>query len=249
MLRQRRRESVSRHESGSRGVVNRVLTAFLVVVLSSCRAGPQTQSPAADAVSSSIPLPEPITAGRMSLEEALCRRRSIRDYSDQPLALEQIAQVLWSAQGITDVRGYRTAPSAGALYPLHLYLVVGTVTGLDEGVYQYLPAEHALLTITDTDMREELAHAALGQDCISAGAACLVITATYERTTFKYGQRGERYVHMEAGHAAQNVYLECAALGLGTVSVGAFHDDLVRTALGLSEDETPLYLMPIGDPL
>jgi len=193
-------------------------------------------------------LPEPRVSSATSIEVALSKRRSVRSYSDAPLTLAQVSQLLWAAQGVTDSRGYRTAPSAGALYPLEIYLVVGAVEGLEAGVYHYVPASHQLRRIASGDKREALATAALGQSCVRRGTIVLVYSAVYERTTRKYGQRGRRYVHMEIGHAAQNVYLQAVALGLGTVVVGAFDDDQVREVLHFPEDNEPLYIMPIGYP-
>ncbi len=173
-------------------------------------------------------------------------RRSVREYVSLPLSLEDISQLLWAAQGITSDWGGRTAPSAGALYPLEVYLVVGDVDGLESGVYKYQPQEHALIRVGDSDVRSELASAALEQSFIAQGAVDIVIAAVYERTTRKYGDRGVRYVHMEAGHAAQNIYLEAVALDLGTVTVGAFSDERVKDVLGMPESEVPLYIMPVG---
>ena len=193
-----------------------------------------------------IKLPEPRYESETSVEEALIQRRSIRDYSGENLTLEELSQLLWAAQGITAPWGGRTAPSAGALYPLELYVVVGTVEGLDKGVYRYRPEEHELEKVKDGDVRAELADAALGQGFIKDAAIDIVFTAVYERTTVKYRERGIRYVYMEAGHAAQNVYLQAVALDLGTVTIGAFFDDDVRAVVGMQEHENPLYIMPVG---
>jgi SagB-type dehydrogenase family enzyme len=193
-----------------------------------------------------IKLPEPGHHGEVSVEEALLKRRSIRDYTGEPLTMGEVSQLLWASQGITDSRGLRTAPSAGALYPLEVYVVVGDVVNLGKGVYRYDPAEHALIKVLDGDARKELAGAALGQEYVEKGAIDVVFTAVYERTTKKYGDRGIRYVHMEAGHAAQNLYLQAAALGLGTVTIGAFDDGDVRKVLNLPPGESPLYIMPVG---
>lgn len=191
-------------------------------------------------------LPQPRRAGRVAVEEALQRRRSVREFAEGPLSLQEVSQLLWSAQGTTDPRGLRSAPSAGALYPLEVYLVTGEVLGLRRGVYRYEPGRHGLVLLRKGDQRGELCRAALGQPWVEKGAAILVITAVYDRTTRKYGKRGRRYVHMEAGAVAQSVYLQATALGLGTVAVGAFHDDRVRQALGLPPERQPLLLMPVG---
>ena len=193
-----------------------------------------------------VKLPEPRYDSGVSIEETLLKRRSVRDYTGKPLTLPEVSQLLWAAQGITDPQGFRTAPSAGATYPLETYVVVGDVENLTEGVYRYKSAEHKLVKVLDGDYRAQLAGAALGQRMVKEGAVNIVFTAIYERTTRRYGDRGIRYVHMEVGHAAQNVYLQAVALGLGTVVVGAFSDDQVREILKLPEDEQPLYIIPAG---
>ena len=193
-----------------------------------------------------IRLPDPKVSGNLPVESALNRRRSVRDFSGQPLTLEEAAQLLWAAQGITDPGGKRTAPSAGALYPLELYLVAGEVAGLAQGVYQYQPHAHALRRIADHDRRKALAAAALGQSWVGQGAAVIVVAGVYRRTMDKYGQRGIRYVHLEAGHAAQNIALQALSLKLGTVVVGAFDDDKVKSVVRMSEDAQPLCLLPVG---
>lgn len=193
-----------------------------------------------------IPLPTARTDSSVSLELVLRSRRSIRDYAEKPLSLDEVAQLLWACQGITDERGHRTAPSAGALYPLEVYLLVGEVEGLEVGVYKYLPSGHELLLVTSGDRRFDLYQAALKQESIKEAPIVVVITAIYERTEKKYWNRAMQYVHIEVGSAAQNVYLQATAMDLGTVFIGAFHDGLVKTALGLKKDEEPLGLMPVG---
>ena len=195
-----------------------------------------------------INLPEPRYDSDVSIEQSLLNRRSIRSYTGEPLTLQEVSQLLWAAQGITDPRGFRTAPSAGALYPLELYLVVGDVDDLTSGVYRYEPDGHQLARIIDGDKRAELADAALAQPWVKEGAISIVFTAVYERTTIKYGERGIRYVQMEAGHAAQNLCLQATAMGLGVVTVGAFNDEEVTKLLNLPEDEQPLYIIPVGRP-
>lgn len=192
-----------------------------------------------------IDLPEPGYSSDISLEEAMLKRRSVRDYQKEPLGLKEVSQILWSAQGITDrERNLRTAPSAGALYPLEVYLVVGEIEDIVPGVYHYNSYQHQLKKTLDGDKREELSRAALGQGWVKDAPAVLVFAAVYERTTAKYGERGIRYVHMEAGHAAQNAYLQATALGLGAVVVGAFKDEEVKGVLNVKEE--PLYIMPMG---
>jgi SagB-type dehydrogenase family enzyme len=193
-----------------------------------------------------IPLPGPVTTGEASLESLLQQRRSVREYRDAALDLPTIGQLLWAAQGITDPRGLRTAPSAGALYPLELYVVAGNVEGLAPGVYHYQPDRHQLQQTLPGDQRDLLARAAHGQSWVRTAAAVIVITAVYERTTGKYADRGIRYVHMEVGHAAQNLFLQAEALDLATVVVGAFEDDAVAALLGLPGDAQPLMLLPVA---
>jgi SagB-type dehydrogenase family enzyme len=178
----------------------------------------------------------------------LRQRCSRREFGDAALTLGELAQLLWAAQGITHGDGFRTAPSAGALYPLEVYVVAGRIQDLDSGVYKYHPRAHQLTGIKQEDIRPALAAAALEQSCISEGAAVLVFSAVVERTTRKYGQRGIRYVHMEAGHAAQNVFLQATALGIAAVVVGAFDDAQIQQIMAMAEGEHALYLMPIGRP-
>ncbi|MGE5107423.1 MAG: SagB/ThcOx family dehydrogenase [Sphingobacteriales bacterium] len=193
-----------------------------------------------------IILPAPVFKSEISVEEALLKRRSIREYKKEPLELKEISQLLWAAQGITSPYGGRTAPSAGALYPLELYLVSGNNNGISPGVYHYKPSGHILVRIAIGDKRKLLTSAALMQGAIKKSAAVIVITADYERTTGKYFERGKKYVHMEAGHVAQNIYLQAVSLKIGTVTMGAFTDSLVKEILHLPKNEFPLYLMPIG---
>lgn len=196
-----------------------------------------------------ILLPLPRLKGDMSLEEAIARRRSIREYLDSPLSLKEVSQLLWSAQGITDVRReFRAAPSAGATYPLEVYIVVREdgVERLKPGVYKYDPHRHSLRAVRLGDLSRELYSAALRQEWVLKAPINLVVTAVYGRTTSRYGDRGVRYVHMEVGHVGQNVYLQATALRLGAVVVGAFHDEDVRKILAAPEEEAPLYIIPIG---
>ena len=181
-----------------------------------------------------------------TIEQALLKRRSVREFRDAPLALDDLGQLLWAAQGITDRAGFRTSPSAGALYPLEVYAVAGDVQGLPAGLYHYIAQGHALRLIADWDKRQALAHAAYDQPSIAEAPAIVALCAVYERVTGKYGERGLRYVHMEAGHAAQNIYLQAVSLQLGTVALGAFDDRDVKSVLNLNGREAPLYLMPVG---
>ncbi len=191
-----------------------------------------------------VKLPPPKTKGEMSVEEALAKRRSVRSYKKEKLKLEDVSQVLWAAYGITSSWGGKTCPSAGATYPLVIYLVAGEVDGLKPGVYQYLPEEHFLKLILEKDVREELTNASWGQEYISNAPCNIIIAADYKRTTGRYGERGMRYVQNEVGHSGQNIHLQCEALGLGTVVIGAFSDSVVKKILGIKEE--PQYIMPIG---
>lgn len=193
-----------------------------------------------------VKLPEFKPDGVMSLERAMLLRRSVRDFLDEPLPLAHVAQLLWAAQGSTSPRGFRTAPSAGALYPLEITLVSGRVGGLPPGVYKYKPGNHELIRVFEGDRRAELASAALRQSWVKDAPVSIVVSCVYERTTGRYRERGIRYVHMEAGHAAQNVCLQAVALGLGSVVVGAFADADVKRLLHMQDPEEPLAIIPTG---
>jgi SagB-type dehydrogenase family enzyme len=193
-----------------------------------------------------INLPPPTEQSLTSVEAALKARRSTREYSPSPLSLAEISQLLWAAQGINRPGGYRTAPSAGALYPLEVYIISGNVDNLPAGVYLYEPNGHTLEHLLAGDFRKKLSQAALSQKAVEQAPAVILISAVYDRTTKKYGERGRRYVHMEVGSAAQNIYLQAAALDIGTVFIGAFHDDQVRQVINMDSEEAPLCLMPIG---
>lgn len=228
---------------------NYLFSLAVVLILFCCSCGKPAPIPAPTPPSEQvtfISLPEPRYDSDVSIEQSLLQRRSIRSYTGEPLRLQEVSQLLWAAQGITDPRGYRTAPSAGALYPLEVYVMVGDVQDLTSGVYRYEPDEHRLVKTIDGDIRAELCGAALAQRCVKEGAIVFVFTAVYDRTTGKYGDRGIRYVHIEVGHAAQNLCLQGNALGLGVVTIGAFHDEKVAELLNLPEDEHPLYIIPAG---
>ena len=192
-------------------------------------------------------LPAPVSNGNMSVEEAISMRRSVREYADEPLSIAEISQILWAAQGISKGR-LRTVPSAGALYPLKLYIVCGDTADIAPGVYEYEPSNHRIYLVAGGDMRDELYAAAMSQPPVKTAPASLVIAADFDWTTGKYGERGKNYVYMEAGHAAQNVYLQAVSLGLGTVSIGAFDDAAIQKTVGMGNGETPLYIMPVGRP-
>jgi len=189
-----------------------------------------------------IPLPTPTQRGEVPLEEVLTRRRSIRELKEEGLTWVEISGLLWAGQGVTDPRGFRTAPSAGALYPLELYVATG------EGVYHYSPQSHTLAMLSPEDRRLGLWEAGLMQDALREAPAIIVVAGVYARTEAKYGTRAERYVRLEAGHAAQNILLQATALDLGAVPIGAFYDQEVQEVLALPSDHEPLYLIPVGHP-
>ena len=195
-----------------------------------------------------IALPRPDLEGNVTVERAIGQRRSIRDYRRQSLDIQDLAQLLWAAQGTTGRQGLRAAPSAGALYPLEVYVVAGNVNGLEPGVYSYRPRRHDLLRVAAGDQRKALANAAIDQDWVRRAPAVLAIVTVTERSAVKYGQRADRYARIEAGHVSQNVYLQATARGLGTVFVGAFVDREVSAVLQLPPNHEPLGLMPIGKP-
>lgn len=195
-----------------------------------------------------IELPRPTAIQGNELAAVLAARRSVRRFSDKELTLAEISGLVWAGQGVTSARGFRTAPSAGALYPLETYLVAGNSAAVPAGIYHYLPQPHQLRQVKSGDHRSALARAGLGQRAISQAPLVVVITGVLERTSAKYGQRGKRYMHMEAGHAAQNILLAAVAAGLGGVPIGAFADEEVSRVLGRDKRETPLYLIPVGHP-
>jgi SagB-type dehydrogenase family enzyme len=202
----------------------------------------QVKEVAASPPPEEMTLPEPKLRGAFSLEETLAQRRSVRNFTEEELTSEEISQLLWAAQGLTAAWGGRTAPSAGALYPLEVY--VATTNGL----YHYVPQGHKVIVVSQDDLRLKLWEVALEQDAIRDAPAVFVIAAVYERTAQKYGGRAERYVKLEAGHACQNILLQAVALHLGAVPIGAFYDDQVQAALSLPPEHEPLYLIPVGHP-
>ncbi len=235
-----------KHERSLPWAMARILIVAMLVGnisgLSACQ--PMVPSISAKTMVSRIevtPLPEPSTAGPISFEETLFRRRSVREFSPEKLSMSDISQLLWAAQGITDARGFRTAPSAGALYPLELYVV------LEGGVFHYDPHDHSMTIVRVGDLRSDLYNVALRQEAVLNAPMVLIVTAVFSRTEAKYGRdRSPRYVHLEAGHAAQNVLLQAVSLGLGAVPIGAFEDNRVQEVLGLPGDHEPLYLIPVG---
>lgn len=212
--------------------------AGFILLAASCGEGP----------SPSVILPERPggTASQAALlESLLVSRRSERLFLDAPVPLDDVASILWAACGALP-DGRMTVPSAGALYPLEVYLVAGSVEDIDPALFRYLPLDGALEPLAEGDFRNALAEACLGQPWVAVAPASVVICAHPGVTASRYGDRGERYVAMEAGHSSQNVYLMCEALGLGTVAVGAFDDSLVSFVLGLDAETVALYVMPVG---
>jgi SagB-type dehydrogenase family enzyme len=195
-----------------------------------------------------IKLPPPVKTGGMSLAEALEIRRTVRRFASRPLDLGQISQLLWGADGTSDPRGLRTSPSAGATYPLDLYLVVGErgVKDLPAGVYHYQVAAHALTPVAPGDARAAVARASLHQSWMAEAPVMVVITGEYRRCTARYGERGIRYTHMEVGNVSQNLFLAAEALGLGAGIVGAFEDKTLAQVVKLPPAHEPLLVMPVG---
>ena len=238
-----------------------IFTLIFIFVLSACGGSVASENVANNNILTRMEgsqltyiLPAPNTDGTISVEKALANRRSQRNFQDKAISADQLSQILWSAYGITLPRsdhpslrgGLRTAPSAGALYPLEIYAVIGDVEEIEPGVYRYVSGEHKIVRIIDKDIRNELSDAALRQRMVREAPASVFFSAVFNRTTDRYGERGRSYVYMELGHSAQNVYLQAEALGLGTCAIGAFTDNVVSQVLKLPANEEPLYIMPIG---
>ena len=192
------------------------------------------------AVGGWLSLPQPAGSGSLSVEEAIGLRRSVREFAREALGLQEISQLVWAAQGVTSPEGLRAAPSAGACYPLELYLLC------EQGMFRYEARKHVVAKVNAADLRRPLADAAYGQEFIAEAPVSLVFAAVYRRTTSRYGDRGVRYVHIDVGHAAQNVHLQAEALGLASVPVGAFDDAAVAEVLGLPADHEPVYIISVG---
>lgn len=196
-----------------------------------------------------IKLPLALQKGALSVEEALAGRRTWRSFRADSLSIKQLSQLLWAAYGVTAQKwglALKTAPSAGALYPLDIYAVVGRVEGLPAGVYRFVPAGHSLLPVSSGDRRRPAARAAMSQMWAAQAPVTLIIAAEYARCTQKYGPRGRRYTHIESGCAAQNIFLQAQALGLRAGIIGAFQDRALAEALGLPPEHEPLLMMPVG---
>ncbi len=191
----------------------------------------------------SVVLPAAQTQGHLTVEEAISQRRSQRQFKNIKLSLAQIGQLLWAAQGITgEEQGtpLRSAPSAGALYPMEIYAVT------PEAVYLYVPEQHKLLLVEAENVIPALAEAALGQAAVEEAPLNIVVCAVQQRTVSKYGERGRQYIYYEAGHIAQNIHLQALGLGLGSLPIGAFDEQALRNILSLPADQRPLYIIPVG---
>lgn len=187
-----------------------------------------------------LEMSRPKTKGAISVEEAIHKRRSVRAFITKEITMDDISQLLWACQGITGSGDRRASPSAGALYPLEIYLVK------NDGLYHYIPRGHKIEKILDEDIRRQLADAAYGQGFVAEAPIDIIICAVYERVMSRYNERGIRYTDMEAGHAAQNVFLQAVALGLDSVAVGAFGDVAVAKIMRLPAGVKPLYILPVG---
>jgi SagB-type dehydrogenase family enzyme len=204
---------------------------------------PWRGKPMQQAAETTIALPAPKDRAGITLTRALETRRSVRDFAPRQLSQLEVSRLLWAAQGVTHPAGLRTAPSAGALDPLEVYLSTA------DGLFHYRPRDHRLARVRTADLRATIQRAAHGQEAVGNAPAVFVIAAVYRRTAVKYGpDRGVRYVHIEVGHAAQNLLLEATALGLGSVPVGAFDDAELASVLDLPAGHEPVYLIPVGQP-
>ena len=191
-------------------------------------------------------LPQPETQGGFPLNECLSRRRSVRDYCDEPVPLGCCSQLLWAAQGVTGIGGLRAAPSAGAIYPLRTYVIASNVEGLAQGLYHYEPDLHSLKLLSRGDKRRKLAAVCFGQECVEWSAMAVLLTADYRRIVREMGERGRFLAHVEAGHVGQNFLLQAVTLGLGAIGIARFEPDVLREMLQLPAIEEPLYLLLTG---
>lgn len=229
-----------------------ILFMVFIVTLTACGStAPENDQKNGELIAAEEPaltyyLPSPDTDGDMSVESALQNRRSQRSFQDKALSAYQLSQILWAAYGITDDgRGFRTAPSAGALYPLEIYAIVGNVEGIDPGAYKYIAEGHKIVMVVEGDVRDQLSEAVFSQRMVTEAPAAIFYSGVFSRTTERYGDRGNHFVYIEVGHSAQNVYLQAESLGLGVCAIGTV-TDVAREILDLPPDEDPLYLMPIG---
>lgn len=230
--------------------IKTILIVFVIsiIVLSGVLIYLHYQNPAVKTMNTNtntIQLPEPRQKGDISFEETINQRRSVREYKDEPLTLSEVSQLLWSAQGLNQ-KGSRVVPSAGALYPIEIYLVVKNVEDLESAVYHYLPESHSIELYFNKEVNQKLAEIALNQSWVSEAPVKIIISGVFSRTTDKYGRRGIQYVYQESGHAAQNIYLQAESLSLGTVVVGAFDQTKVDDLFNFKAGQKVLYIMPVG---
>jgi SagB-type dehydrogenase family enzyme len=193
-----------------------------------------------------IELPPPSLTGGKSIEECLRLRRSCRMFADDPVTLEQASQLLWAGQGFTGLGGLRTAPSAGAVYPFHVYLVAMNVTGLSAGAYAYDPDRHILSLRKPGALRPKLQKAVCDQDEVENAAMGLLLAARYERSKREFGEKGPMLADIEAGHIGANVMLQAVSLSLGVIGLSKIDAPVMRGAVDLPEAETPVYLLLAG---
>jgi SagB-type dehydrogenase family enzyme len=213
------------------------LLAFLIIIIG---------TPMIKAQDGRIKLPSPDIQDSLTVSQAIEKRRTIRSFTDEKVTLAQISQLLWAAQGITSPQGLRAAPSAGALYPLELYINVKKSDSLREGIYKFNPISQSLFRVIDKDLSKEIAEASLHQKWMAEAPVMFVFTAIYERTTGKYGDRGVRYAMIEAGSSSENLFLQAQSIGLDCGIVGAFHDSEIKQLLDLEKRSNPLLIMPVG---
>lgn len=193
-----------------------------------------------------VALPKPRTESKLSVEAALKKRRTVRSFLRMPLSLAEVSQLLWAAQGVTDREGNRTAPSPGQTHAIEVYLAAGDVTDLPAGIYRYRPRKHELERLGDRDVRKEIASVTCGQEWVGGAAAIIILAAVPERTRDLFGERGLRFICMEAGHVSENIFLQALAMRLGNAFVGRFEESRVRSITGIPPEEEPLALVPVG---
>ena len=216
---------------------------FVTILLLCCSyvGGTDANAQEKAATGATIKLPAPILDGTLPVEKALAERRSVRAYKPEALSLAEVSQILWAAQGVTEPsKGLRTAPSPRGIFLLEVYVIAGNVSGLPSGLYRYQPKGHELMKVAEGDKKGDLFKVA-AQPAINSAPALLIIAGAQERST-----ANPSWIYLEAGHAAQNVYLEAVALKLGTVSIAGFKPEDVKRALALPEKEQPIYIMPFG---
>ena len=199
-----------------------------------------------------IALHPPVPNGSTSIDEALKRRKSIRQFSTKSLNEKQLSYLLWASTGVQRQEGeheFRTAPSAGALYPIETYLVVSSVEDIPQGVYHYSIGSHALEELNAGDFRRAITIAAMGQRMCMEATVVFIWTAIFQRSKWKYGQRAYRYVYLDAGHIAENLALSATSIGIGSCHIAAIFDDEVNEILGVDgSDESAIYMTVLGWP-